>query len=140
LNHAGNSNTKRRLARLERIDIRHPIYFITANTAGRKPILARRDLHDTFIRFALSGPEHGAWIGRYVLMPDHCHLFLAYDDERITLSNWAKSSKTHYPAPGGSSNYLRGIGKKDCSIIFFAATNRRPTNGTMSERILFEPD
>src|SRR5580765_2551560 len=26
-------------------------------------------------------------------MPDHCHLFLACDDERITLSNWAKSFK-----------------------------------------------
>jgi REP element-mobilizing transposase RayT len=26
-------------------------------------------------------------------MPDHCHLFLAYDDDQITLSNWAKSFK-----------------------------------------------
>jgi REP element-mobilizing transposase RayT len=34
-----------------------------------------------------------AWIGRYVLMPDHCHLFVACDHERISLSAWAKSFK-----------------------------------------------
>jgi REP element-mobilizing transposase RayT len=84
---------KRRLARLDRIYVRHPIYFVTANTAKRRPILTDHHVHDTFISFALDGPKYGAWIGRYVLMPDHCHLFLAYDDERITLSNWAKSFK-----------------------------------------------
>jgi putative transposase len=84
---------KRRLARLDRIDVRHPIFFVTANTAKRRRILADPYLHDAFVSFALAGPKHGAWIGRYVLMPDHCHLFLAYDDERITLSNWAKSFK-----------------------------------------------
>jgi REP element-mobilizing transposase RayT len=84
---------KRRLTRLDRIDVRHPIYFITANVAKRRQILTHPHLHDAFVRFALAGPEHGAWIGRYVLMPDHCDLFLAYDDQRIALSIWAKSFK-----------------------------------------------
>lgn len=84
---------KRRLARLDRIDVRHPIFFITSNVTKRRQILAQPHLHDAFVRFALAGPQHSAWIGRYGLMPDHCHLFPAYDDDRITLSNWAKSFK-----------------------------------------------
>lgn len=84
---------KRRLARLERVYLHHPIYFITANTARRKQILAHSYIHDAFVRFALAGPEHGAWVGCYVLMPDHCHIFVAYDDQKITLSGWTKSLK-----------------------------------------------
>ncbi len=33
------------------------------------------------------------WLGRYVLMADHLHVFVALDDEKITLANWMKSLK-----------------------------------------------
>jgi putative transposase len=33
------------------------------------------------------------WIGAYVIMPDHVHLFIATDDEKITVSAWMKSLK-----------------------------------------------
>jgi REP element-mobilizing transposase RayT len=82
----------RRLARLERLHVRAPIYFVTACTAERKKLLARPEIHSAFVRFAEQGPNFGAWIGAYVLMPDHVHLFLALD-ERVMLSEWARSLK-----------------------------------------------
>jgi putative transposase len=35
----------------------------------------------------------GAWVGAYVIMPDHLHLFVSMDDQRIMLSAWMKSLK-----------------------------------------------
>ncbi len=48
-------------------------------------------VHEGFLRFAHEGPEHGAWIGGYVLMPDHFHAFVAIDEQRQNLSIWVKS-------------------------------------------------
>ena len=68
-----------------------PIYFITACSVDRRPILDCEPVHDAFRTFCLNSPQHGAWIGRYVLMPDHLHLFLSVDE--IPLSKWVKSLK-----------------------------------------------
>ncbi len=83
----------RRLARLERVYVRTPVYFVTASTAARRAILNSPDVHEAFRQFADVGPEHGAWVGCYVLMPDHLHLFVVCDGERIALSAWMKSLK-----------------------------------------------
>ena len=48
-----------RLGRLDRIYVRAPIYFLTACTAQRRPLLAKQDVHEAFIRFAKQGPAHG---------------------------------------------------------------------------------
>ena len=82
-----------RLRRLELLFMRSPIYFITACTHHRRSALATTTIHESFVRFAKAGPEHGAWIGAYVLMPDHLHAFVAYDDEKISLAEWMKSLK-----------------------------------------------
>jgi REP-associated tyrosine transposase len=82
-----------RLRRLEIIFARSPIYFVTACTSRRRKILATKKVHDSFEAFCRTSPEHGAWIGAYVLMPDHLHLFVAIDDEKITLTGWMKSLK-----------------------------------------------
>jgi hypothetical protein len=66
-----------RLDRLDHIYVRAPIYFLTACTAQRRPILAKQDIHEAFIRFAKQGPVHGVWIGTYVLMPDSRKAFCA---------------------------------------------------------------
>ena len=50
-------------------------------------------MHQAFIEFATNGPKYGAWVGKYVLMPDHVHAFVALDDERTTLPTWLKSLK-----------------------------------------------
>jgi REP-associated tyrosine transposase len=82
-----------RLGRLDRIYVRAPIYFLTACTARRRPLLAKQDVHEAFIRFARQGTAHGVWIGAYVLMPDHLHAFVALDAERVNLSALMKSLK-----------------------------------------------
>ncbi|MFN2541307.1 MAG: hypothetical protein ABR514_03945, partial [Chthoniobacterales bacterium] len=108
-----------RLRRLELVFQRHPIYFITANAHDRRKILDNNDAHARLIEFANEGPAHGAWLGAYVLMPDHLHAFVALDDERINLPNWGKSLKN------ALSEILRTRGvppphcKKVSSITFF---------------------
>ncbi len=82
-----------RLRRLDRIFIRAPVYFVTACTAGRAPLLARPEVNQAFLKFTEAGPDHGAWIGAYVLMPDHIHAFVALDEECADLSSWMKSLK-----------------------------------------------
>jgi REP element-mobilizing transposase RayT len=51
------------------------IVFLTVTTKKRKPILADRDAHVALIN-AWRAAE--SWlVGRYVIMPDHVHLFCA---------------------------------------------------------------
>ena len=82
-----------RLQRLEQTFERHPVYFVTACTANRDRILATTEVHQGFLTFAHGGSDHGAYVGAYVMMPDHLHLFLRLDDERATVSTWMKSLK-----------------------------------------------
>jgi len=82
-----------RLGRLESTFQRLPIYFITACTYERRAILNNSDVHARLIEFGNEGPERGAWLGAYVLMPDPLHAFVVIDDERLTLSTWIKSMK-----------------------------------------------
>jgi putative transposase len=86
-------NRKQRLHRLDRIYVRSPISFVTTCTAERRDILAAEAIHESFIRFAEEGPNHGTWIGAYVLMPDHLHAFVAVDGDKLSLSQWIKSLK-----------------------------------------------
>ena len=82
---------KPRLRRLDLVFVDSPIYFITACSVDRRPILDCDPLHDAFRSFCVNSPQHGAWVGRYVLMPDHLHLFVSVVE--ISLSNWVKSLK-----------------------------------------------
>jgi len=45
------------------------------------------------MKFGERGETRGAWLGSYVLMPDHLHAFVIVDDERLKLSTWMKSLK-----------------------------------------------
>jgi putative transposase len=76
-------NRTQRLHRLERIYVRSPIYFVTTCTANRRHILAAEAIYESLIRFAEEGPEHGAWVRAYVIMPDHLHAFVAFDDQKL---------------------------------------------------------
>lgn len=70
-----------RLKRLDQLFTSHPLYFVTANTEDRKPILANVKIHEDFRKFCETGLTRGVFVGKYVLMPDHLHLFVAFDDE-----------------------------------------------------------
>jgi REP element-mobilizing transposase RayT len=83
-----------RLRRLDRIFVRTPIFFVTACSSGRRSILANAAVHRRFIEFVKAGETHAAFVGAYVLMPDHLHLFVALGEEG-TLGSWMKSLKNY---------------------------------------------
>ena len=60
-----------------------PFYFVTFNTHRRVPTLAQNDIHATFCRFCGQARLFGVTVGRYVLMPDHVHLFVVLPPRRV---------------------------------------------------------
>ena len=70
-----------RLKRLDRLFTSQPLYFVTTNTEDRKPILANAKVHEDFRKFCETGLTRGVFVGKYVLMPDHIHLFVAFGGE-----------------------------------------------------------
>ena len=89
-----NDRMPERLRRLEWLYRRVPIYFVTTCASNRRPLLTDTAfLHHALIVFGEAGAERGAWLGAYVLMPDHLHAFVGFNDPRIELSGWMKSLK-----------------------------------------------
>ena len=82
-----------RLTRLAWLFTDAPLFFVTACTHQRRQLLADGSVHETFREFARRATEHGVWVGRYVLMPDHLHLFVSSAPEAAGLSAWMKSLK-----------------------------------------------
>ena len=82
----------RRPPRLGRFfDNLRPFYFITFNTYKRQGVLARDEVHEAFCIFFIKAQEHDVAVGRYVIMPDHVHLFAALPIDGITLPSWVQS-------------------------------------------------
>ena len=53
-----------------------PVYFVTMVTWNRRPLLASTLVHDAFRQYAIQLSSNRVAVGRYVLMPDHVHLFI----------------------------------------------------------------
>ena len=67
-----------------------PLYFVTFCTADRKYLLANSKVHEAFLRYGERGiREHGVAVGRYVIMPDHIHLFVRGGPEFV-LQVWVR--------------------------------------------------
>ena len=86
----------RRPLRLERLFFAHrSFYFVTFNSSVRGQMLARPELHEVFRTFALRAHEqYDIAVGRYILMPDHVHFFVALPPDGITLSKWLQSLRS----------------------------------------------
>lgn len=69
-----------------------PLYLITFVTHHRKPVLANSAVHEAFLTFCETARQRGVNIGRYVIMPDHVHLFLSHTRE-IRMGSWIGSLK-----------------------------------------------
>ncbi len=69
-----------------------PIYFVTFNTWHRRKLLTRREVHLRLVEFARKGEPRGIAIGRYVIMPDHIHLF-ARGSLDFVLTQWMRLLK-----------------------------------------------
>ena len=73
---------------------RPPLYFVTICCANRKHLLANEMTHIAFREFALRGQaDHNVAVGRYVLMPDHLHLFVC-GPAKFRLEQWVRLLKT----------------------------------------------
>jgi putative transposase len=81
-----------RLSRLEQIFPGLGIFFVTCCTRERQQLLANKPLHESFVSFCQKAQTRHAWVGRYVIMPDHMHFFVGFGEE-VTLSTWMKSLK-----------------------------------------------
>jgi putative transposase len=82
----------RRPPRFSRLfDNVRPFYFVTFNTYQRGRLLARSEVHEAFCVFCSKAREHYVAVGRYVIMPDHMHLFVAFPTEGIALPSWIQS-------------------------------------------------
>jgi putative transposase len=82
-----------RLHRLEQLHIENPVYFVTFCTEDRKPVLASQAIHDPFVQFCLEALKRDIFVGRYILMPDHVHLYVKVPPPSENLSRWVKSLK-----------------------------------------------
>jgi putative transposase len=69
-------------------------YFVTFNTYRRSSILARGEVHEVFRLFCVRAEQHNIAVARYVIMPDHVHLFAAMPARGITLSEWVHALRT----------------------------------------------
>ena len=71
---------------------RSTIVFLTVCTYARRRILA----NDTAVTFILRAWQaaHSWKVGRFVIMPDHIHLFCAPTDDTFSLKQWVKYWKS----------------------------------------------
>src|SRR5713226_9568643 len=82
-----------RLKRLECVYKDCPIYYVTLVAYERRSLFANKSVHGAFQAFGRQAVEHRVAVGRYVLMPDHIHLFAAFAPDSINISPWIKSLK-----------------------------------------------
>jgi REP element-mobilizing transposase RayT len=67
---------------------------VTFNTYKRRRILARPEIHELFQSYCERAEEYRVAVGRYVIMPDHVHLFVALPPTEATLPRWVRMLKT----------------------------------------------
>jgi len=84
---------KPRLRRLEWLYTDRPLYFLTTCVHDRRRLLDNESIHRAFMNFCGKASAQGVWVGRYVLMPDHVHLFAAFAPSAPSLSCWMKALK-----------------------------------------------
>jgi len=81
------------LRRLDWLYTDRPLYFITAATHQRRRLLGQDAVHKTLIAFFESARARGVFVGRYVLMPDHLHCFVAIEPGGVSLPRWVQILK-----------------------------------------------
>ena len=83
-------NRPPRLQVFQRYDI--PMFFVTFNTHKRRSLLDNGGVHGVFTTYCQRGLSRGAGVGRYVLMPDHVHLFVRLSPD-LSLAQWVRNLK-----------------------------------------------
>jgi len=79
--------------RLEFVYTHDPLYFITCCTYRRRVLLANHRVHAAFLEFGQRAEKDlGVAVGRYVILPDHLHFFVAIP-ANVTLGDWVGTLK-----------------------------------------------
>jgi putative transposase len=74
--------------RLRWIFAHNPLFFVTFCTYERRKLLASDPVHTAFVSFATRAHlEQNVAVGRFVIMPDHVHLFVRGPDD-FQLGPW----------------------------------------------------
>jgi REP element-mobilizing transposase RayT len=71
-----------------------PLYLVTFSTLLRRPLLACESVHKAFMEYAGRGLAFHVATGRYVLMPDHAHVFVRIGHD-MSLRRWKSGLKQH---------------------------------------------
>jgi putative transposase len=74
---------------------KNPILFITAVTEDRRPCLANQAAFETLTDIWTRSPQIDGWfVGDFVLMPDHVHLFARAARDAKPLAGWIETWKS----------------------------------------------
>ena len=86
---------RRRMAKgIIEIEGQPTIVYDTICTRGRRAWLANPEVHELLIDIWTKAT---AWlVGRYMIMPDHIHLFAGYRDGLISFYDWEKYWKSQF--------------------------------------------
>lgn len=73
----------------------HPIVYLTVVSTFRRPVLAAQDPFDVLTTLWRDSAKIDRWfVGDYLLMPDHGHLFAQPGVDARRFSEWVKSWKS----------------------------------------------
>jgi REP element-mobilizing transposase RayT len=98
--------------RLIRIFANNPVFFVTVCTNRRRKLLAAKSVNAAFVEFGIRAhTEQNVAVGRYVIMPDHLHLFVGGADD-FQLRGWIGMLKQHLGKIIGQGKITRPIWRK----------------------------
>jgi putative transposase len=83
---------KHKPPRLSFIYLDQPVFFLTLCTLHRRAILDKHRVHEQFSSYCLRALDYNVAVGRYVIMPDHLHLF-GQGDQKFNLGIWVRGLK-----------------------------------------------
>jgi hypothetical protein len=115
-----------------------PLYFVTLCAVRRKKILANEFVHRSLIEYGERGVEKSVALGRYVIMPDHVHLFVRGGLE-FNLGLWVRGLKRVVAAAvAGGREGLRGSMASPLPPVTAAATTSvvATTSGSADSSII----
>jgi REP element-mobilizing transposase RayT len=115
-----------------------PLFFVTICTLYRKNIPSLEAAHDALLLYGTRAiKEFNLALGRYVIMPDHLHLFVR-GDQSFVLGNWVNGLKRAIlkTLPRQSQTFF---GNPVSLIIFCVATKAARKNGNTCDKIQYVP-
>ena len=135
-------NFVRRPLRLTRVFDSSPLYFVTFCTHNRIRCLARDEIHSAFILFFAGRAERDfkVAVGRYVIMPDHIHLFVRAEALILSWGGGSGCSNKRLPERILHRERKHAFGKKVFSIMCCEATRVIQKNGITFAKIQCAPD